>query len=368
MTQPAWPFSLVHSPSYPDEGVPTHTELNLLQEQVAVAADGRVYTDIAVLKTWTYGLLTTPASNQIAQSSVIYDPVSRRWIIGAGTTDSEAIAYWTITGTKWNLIGTSTFGGSPLIQQATTLAHNGAGVILAGGTPLGGSSAGKLRESSNGGDTWITRNIAAADANGVKALGYHPELALWAAAVGGLSGSANCGIYTSPDRTTWTNRTSSVYSYIAVGGPPGSPVFLATQHQAASPSASYLRSTDGITWSGVTPPWSSATNVGKPVWSDSLGKWVVHVQAEGIWSSPTALNGTWTQVNTFSLTQNGSIGAFGRLLLRGDGQASVDGGVTWFPVLELVSQTDLFAHGSIAGAVLVRAASREVYLSHQIGF
>lgn len=360
MTMPPWPFALLRPTGYAN-GLPmTGPEAQLLQEQVAASADGRSFTDLAVVRNWKFSLLTSLLTTSVSPRSVVYDRGSRRWLL-FGEVSGQAGAVWTIAGARW-LMTSGTPGGSPVLTGGSVVAGtDGAGVVLLGGTPLS-NSVNKLRETTDGGASWVSRSIGASDTLSVKAIAWSSALGLWVAIVGGLSGDANSGVFTSPDRVTWTNRSSGVYTHLIVRNTP-SPVLLATGNQHASPSTGYLRSTDAITWSPTAAPWPE-TGQCKGCWSDHYGAFFVGT-ATGIWSSPTGLAASWTQVSSDVLSVSSSIVAYGRMLVRGDGRASVDGGVNWNPVFE-ANATDWFAGVGDPGITLVHPG-REAAVSLQVG-
>jgi hypothetical protein len=340
--------------------VPTAAELNLLQQQSAASADGRIFTDLAVVRNWQFSVLSL-LTDGVSPRSVVYDRGSRRWLI-FGEISGQASAVWTIAGARW--LGTAgTPGGSPVLTgQLLVAGTDGNGVVLLGGVPLS-NSVDKLRETTDGGASWASRSVGASDTQAVKAIAWSSALGLWVAIIGGLSGDADSGVYTSPDRVTWTPRSSAVYTHLIVRNTP-SPVLLATGHQHMSPGSSYLRSTDAITWTPTTAPWSEVSQC-KGCWSDHYGAFFVGT-ATGIWSSPTGLVSSWTKVSNDVLSVSSSIVAYGRVLVRGDGRASVDGGVTWAPMVE-ANATDWFAGIGDPGVVLVYGPGKEAFVSLQAG-
>jgi hypothetical protein len=357
MTQPVYPFQLVHPPSYTTNGAPTHTELNLLQDQVAVAADGRIWTDVAALRSWRYALPSEPSA--VDTKCHIYEPVRRRWFT-FGTLGGQAAHRWTISGAIW--MPTINVGESPTWSSVGGVAVSNAGVLLVGGTPSSGTTA-KLRESTDGGTTFTSRSIGASNTEGITELAYSEALGLWFASVGGNAGQ---GLFSSPDRITWTLRTGA-------GGPPRhitiretpSPIIIGTDSQSAGATTGYFRSVDGITWTTETFPVTLAGS-NRPAWSDVHGKFFVPAAA-GIYSSSTGLTSSWT-LGDATFTGTGGIAAFGRTLIRGDGKISIDGGITWFAVLELAT-VDLVPRAYPGVGVLMKKAStRELYLSQLVGF
>lgn len=351
MTMPVYPFPLVRPAGYTSGDVPTPAELQALQEEAAAAADGRIWTDIAVVKNWAYTQVGSIST--MVQKSLLRDPVSRRWFVFGGNTAS---ASFSADGSRWFNTGTVGFGDlAPAMTAVQSAAVNSAGIILAGGAPTS-ASTGKIRESADGGATWSTvRNIGASNTNSVHSLAYSETLALW------FCGVANEGLFSSPDRVTWTVRTAGVPLYMCIRESP-SPILIGSPIVGAA-NTSYRRSVDGITWTTETFPENLSSQAG--CWNAVQGKFFFS-GATGVWSSTTGLTGSWTQVN--ATTGQSSIASFGRMLVRGDGKASIDGGVTWFRVLELNGQTDLHVTATPYGVGMVRGATFDVYLSAQVGF
>lgn len=353
---PPYPFVNQFPALGPDDPIDP-VKLAALAGQVAVSADGRIHSDLVTVKNWKYIQPAVPSP--MNANTLIRDPVSRRWMI-FGEAGGEMCVIRTVSGLVWD--GPIFLAGSPVLNQTIASAVNSAGVILAGGG-ASSNTTGKLRESTDGGTSWITRNIGLSDQLLARALAYVPQLSMWICMVGGLSGGAGCGIYTSTDRITWTFRNSAVFSHFVVKDT-DSPIIIATTHNAIGAGSTYQRSTDGINWGPETGPWPENSTC-RGCWSDEHQAFFVGTFT-GLWRSATGIAGSWTKIN--SDTFFGAIGAIGRILMRGDGKASIDAGVTWFNVLELINN-DLFVTAVPGfGVGVVRGATRDIYLSHQVGF
>jgi hypothetical protein len=355
---PPYPFVNQFPSLAPNEAIDPN-KLATLALQVSTAADGRVWSDVSAVKNWKKSINAVP--NPLNSSTLIRDPVSRRWLI-FGEAGGEMCAIRTVSGLTWD--GPIFVAGSPVLNQTISSAVNSAGVILAGGG-ASSNTTGKIRESTDGGANWITRNIGLSDQLMARALTYVPQLSLWICMVGGLSGGAGAGIYTSTDRITWTFQNSSVYSHFATKEF-GSPIIIGTTHNFAGATNTYTRSVDGINWSPQTGPWPENSTC-RGCWSEENNAFFVG-SFTGIWKSTSALTGEWTKVSNDSMSGGSSIGAFGRVLIRGDGKASLDGGVTWFQVLELASNDHFVTAYTDFGVGIARSTSREIYLSHHTGF
>jgi hypothetical protein len=348
-----WPFSLARPANFGPGAVPTPDELQTIQEQAALAADGRLWTDIAAIKRWTYANPTVELDTMV-NNAMAYDPTTRRWF-AFGTKSALSVGVWTISGARWNVTAAAS-----ALNASSSAACSPAGKLLVGGFPTSGASSGKIVESTNGGGSWTTRNIGPADGQAVTALAYSTTLSLWLASCGGNTGT---GIHSSPDGITWTLRGGA-------GGPPlfytineTGPVIIGTVSQAAAATTGYFRSTNGTTWTTETFP---ATLVGskRPTFDDRLGRFVVPA-ASGVYTSTTGLTGSWTLLDASFTT--GGFAQWGRMLIRGDGRISLDSGATWSQVLE-VQNNDLTPHGvSGVGVLVQRASAREVYLSGIVG-
>lgn len=354
MTQPVWPFPLVRPAGYVDGSVPTGPEIQALQERVAAAADGRVYTDVALLRN-SSRLDASAFFDASGLVTAVRDPASKRWLIFGIFGGTTVVAYWSVAGRVWTYLGGI---GGAVLSSVFSCAVSPAGVVLVGGAPPSSSTA-RILESTDGGATWTARNIGTAGTLAVRALAYSTSLGLWIASVGDAT---HDGILTSADRITWTLRAANqVPQYFAIAELPTT-VILANAVVGAA-LTSYRRSLDGITWTTETFPENASSQ--QPCWSDAAGAFFMS-GATGIWKSTTGLTGSWTKIYTG--TEQASLGAFGRLLLRGDGSASQDLGVSWSPVTDLSGVTDCGIVTNTAGAMIFRRASRELYLSQQIGF
>jgi hypothetical protein len=350
MTQPAWPFVLPHGGSYTSGQVPSHTELNLLQEQSAAAADGRIWTDLAALK--NSRLLTSgtlPAT--MGPNAVAHDPVSRRWFMFGATSGAAAWA-WTM-GSR--IVGNGATGD---LTDVVCAASSPAGVVLAGGANSGSTL--KITETSNAGMNWTPRSIGSADSTIVRSLAYVQSLGLWLAA---KSATGDAGIWSSSDRITWTKR-SGLYGMFVVRE---SPTRILAVNQITTPGTQYVYSDDGITWTTQTFPVNLGTSAHRGCWSDHYGKFYVVAPADGVYSSSDGLTGSWTQIST---QNDASVACLGRALLIGNGTTSVDGGATWIPVVDVPNATTTLEWHAAPGigALGLRTSIPELYLSLLGGF
>lgn len=342
----------------------TSSQMTQVNANAAAAADGSTWSDAAIVKNWNFtdgsGAVGPALFDSNRLERIIKDPVSRRWIAFGGFGGVD-ISYWSVTGKIWTYTGA--LNGGTLTGQVACWANN-AGTILAGGSPAS-STANKLVVSLNGSDSWTPRAIGNANTQSVASMVYSESLALWFVTIGGAV--SHDGIYSNPDpqvggSSVWTNRYAGAPNTFFTTRDVISPIVLGTNLQILSPDGlSGIRSVDGISWPFVTFP-EGFFNEG--CWSTYWGKFFFG-GASGIWTSTDATTGSWTKVSS----ENGSapIAAFGRMLLKGDGRCSVDGGNNWFTVVEtptainrLYAAQDAFAMASTAG--------RYLYLSQQVGF
>jgi hypothetical protein len=104
----------------------------------------------------------------------------------------------------------------------------------------------------------------------------------------------------------------------------------------------YGWTTDGVNWNYAVPPsyFGVGTETTNGCWSDYHGAFYL-AGFDGIVAARQITGGAddWKLISTDmanpAFGNNESIAAFGRLLIRSDGKASINGGRHWFPVLEL---------------------------------
>lgn len=293
--------------------------------QVAVSADGRIHSDLALLKNWKrFTSLSIGAGPTPCGIAPCFDPKTRRWLVFGMNIVTECEAVFTVSGTRWH-ISSSIEASAPGANLVPFVSYaNRAGVILVGGSGTGGGSTiNKLRESTDGGDTWTFRAIGASDTSRIVSICYSERLRIWVASQEG----AEPGIWSSTDRITWTKRSTAKAGNMVLRDT-SSPLFVYT---GAGSSNNYGISVDGINWTAQSFPTDVAADEQQGVWNDEFGFFYVPTAAGGIYRSATGTTSSWTQVSTFNDTQ---LCVFGKALVRGDGQISVDGAVTWFPVIE----------------------------------
>jgi hypothetical protein len=332
-----WPFSKIWGAGLVEGDVPTHADLNKLDEQQAQAADGAVWTDIAAVANMVYPF-------------------------GSGVTNNVAGAAWRDVSKEWYFSGAS--GGNPTVRSGwppfaassfvtqsvpvgggcnfppTIMECNPAGVLLMQSYPTSGTNQ-KLRRSANG-LLWTVQDTIQALA--LTSLKWFPAAGLWLAGYG--SGTA---IDTSPDGITWTART--VPNSHGRGAMAASPTRLVVQPDANTPRDAILTTDDGVTFVSRTVPnvpWRGLA------YNAALQRWFMGATGGGIYSSPDAV--TWTLVGTLPNSSR-ALFAFGRALISvgedgADGVSvciSLDGAVTWRRVARWLFTGNFPATGTAMG-------------------
>ena len=351
MSQPPWPFP------HPNGGVPiafggnvSSASINNANDAIAAAADGRLWTDVAVLRKWSY--LADVGFG--ASEAATWDPTTRRFLVGSDTGNAFS---WSISGARW-----INDGLSPLSAKVLTLHANPAGVILAGGLPTGGASTLKIGESTDGGETWANRNIGASDTGEVHSIVYVQSLGLWLAS----KRTGTTGIFSSTDRVTWTQRSSGFGVFVVREAP----TRILAINGTVGTNTGYSYSDDGINWTSQIFPFNVDTASLRGFWSDHYGKFFVPTGGgPGIYTSTTGLTGSWTSVSSFG---SSSVSCFGRVILRGDGKASIDGGTTWKQVFDADFGTVNWSTHAFAGvgalALRPNGGFGQIFTSQIIGY
>jgi hypothetical protein len=327
--------------------------------QAAAASDGRVHSDLSLLKNWKlFTNLSIGGGPTPLGIAPCFDPKSRRWLVFGMNIVGEAEVAYTVSGTQW-LIITSIEASAPGPNLTPKCSYvNAAGHILVGGFGSGpAATINKLRDSVDGGATWNYRAIGASDTSTVVSLAYSETLRIWVASQTG----AETGIWSSTDRITWTKRSSVIAANLIVRESP-SPLFIA--HGTTAPSNAHLTSTDGINWVVDTSTATHDVTGRRGTWNEHHGYFFIPTTATGIYRSATGLPGSWSQVSAFNATQ---LCSFGRALVRGDGSISLDAGVTWFLAVESAVPGMLPICGPGVGVMLCTDESAADIFISQIG-
>lgn len=335
-----WPFSKAFGAGLVNNDVPTHSQLNKLDEQQAQAADGALWSDAALVKNWrrsavVTGMDVTAESSDASQAC--WSPLIGKWVAFGRNSGNPTVAT-SYDGVEWST------GSIPAHEGLTprAAAANPAGIVLVGGSP-GSASTKKLRRSTDGGLTWLGADIGAADTTMVSALLWHPAGAQF------IAGRANGDILTSPDGVTWTPRTVPNADGRRRMATDGTTIVCSS---GASSWDKCVTSLDGITWTERTFP--SVASWSGLAWSPALGKFFAVGDSVAA-SSPDGV--TWS---SSGLTGPGASGfpglaCHGRLLLAatshvgaGPGSVlySIDGAVSWKLIRKLDSTSEDFPYHS----------------------
>lgn len=138
----------------------------------------------------------------VAGNTVLYDAV---WdstygrLIAVGATGGAAPA----TDLIGDMEATQSLPTAGDLTSLTTIATDGAGTLVAGGS-VSIASAAKARSSTDGGANWTNRSFSASNDHDVRSIVYFNSL--YVAFLGNGTGTAT--IQSSPDGTTWTARTN----------------------------------------------------------------------------------------------------------------------------------------------------------------
>lgn len=346
---PNYPFPDLFPSALPP-GTPIDPDLLYkLGQVVAAAADGRAYTDLSVVKNWRF-------NNTFGGAVVGGVPVLspwRRWMTFGVQGGAVNISH-SRTGGTWTAAVAIGSGFSAVLGSAS----NGVDKVVVCGTP----SASSIAKAFS-----LDVNLASAtvgftgfsNTNSCRAIAYSASLGKWIASLDVH------GTFISDDATTgsWTNVDSaSPYYFLVKEGT--SPLVLGIGTNVGGGGGGYIRTNNGLSWTS-----ESYTNTGTKVqsaWSDYLGRFVVANQSpDEVWVSSTGLTGSWTRVNTGFRTAG--IGAYGRVLVCGDGTASIDGGVTWTPIVELLANDMKVATSPTGVLISKEAANGEHLLSYLTG-
>lgn len=277
-----WPFTRANPAGYVNDDVPTHSEINLMDQQIAQAADGAWWTDAARFANFPYKFTHT-----FGGKCGFYNPVLGRFFsfnVAVSAVDTNCVnsksPFYVFT-----TAGIASITPNDCAVDPTT------GKMIVVGTPIS-SSQSRIRSSTDG-ITWTARTSAKAASTA------GPVSCLWAGGtinkffIGFLGSGASGEIESSPDGVTWTNQT--VPSVLSRTFPAFSPSLNRILWISGS-SAAGVTSDDGVNWTARTLP----TVLAEAFWSVPHGKFFafdsvapsMYSSADGItWSSPIPLTG-----------------------------------------------------------------------------
>jgi hypothetical protein len=250
-------------------------KIELLDSQVAQMADGRVWTDVAMLMNF-YANASINTGQGIGWIPPTSPNLTGYWV-SMGVSAGNPTAFYSLNGLAWTSLTIP--AGAGLTPQPNAFAAKPDGSIAVfGGTP-GSSSASKYRESTAIA-TWTARNSSQTDTAGVTSIAWLPFASLF------VAGHTSGKLETSTNAQSWTNRTTP-FGAVSIGK---IAVNSTTAVAVAVNSTAAAYSTDGITWTGVTLP---ITCSGAVVYNSVLSKFYAFgTSGAGICSSSDGI--TWS--------------------------------------------------------------------------
>ncbi len=197
---------------------------------------------------------------------------------------------------------------------------------------LTGDSA-SVSESDDGGDNWTTRTLGGASDQG-NDVEWDSTNALWIVTGKNIGGSAGRRIWSSPDRSVWTNRLTDMSGFTV----DDLWVNAAGFSVALSNGSNFFTSPDGITWTSRLV--AGATTLNGVTYSEAAGLWMitgsdgaraVFTSTDGItFTKPAGQvldNKSLTNINT---DQGGLfLVGYGSTTANAEIYASIDRGLTW---------------------------------------
>jgi hypothetical protein len=297
-----WPFLRAKPAGWVNNDVPTHSELNLMDEQIAQAADGATWSDVAAIATLPHAF-TNSAGGRFA----LWNPVLRKFF-SFNVSSGDPLGWR--SNNPFETLTSLTLPTTPGCDITDVAVNPSTGNMIVVGH-LYSSSQGRVRQSTDG-VTWTTRNTA----KSASVLG--PSSCLYCGGsinkffLGfGASGGGAGEIESSPDGITWTNLT------VPNTFERKTPAFSPTLNRilwARETSGTYVTSDDGVSWTQRTAPWGGCSLA---TWNSHFGKFFIFDNTSGtfgMWSSPDGIS--WSTV--IPLTGFSSGGTHGtRLFSRG---------------------------------------------------
>lgn len=314
-----WPFSKAFGAGLTHGQVPTHTDLNKLDNQVAQAADGALWTDVAGAANFVYSF---DGGGADLVGAAAWRDISGEWFVaGISATNPTVKKAWPPFVLNDSFDAQTVPAGSGFTGQIA-LCCNPAGVLLLGGTPNAGTTA-KLRRSPDG-TTWTTLDTPTA--LGIKAIDWFPAVGKFLVGYG--SGTV---VDTSVDGVAWASRTSpNSEERGLMAASPSRLVWAASRFVTTS---KVITTDDAITFTerdvGSSEQWGGIT------YSPTLQKWFIVSAGGSVRSSSDGV--TWTAGTSFATTLVVALASYGRALFAvGNGSSgnaevwcSIDGATTW---------------------------------------
>lgn len=232
--------------------------------------------------------LTSIDSNTVLYDAC-WDPTKGR-LVAVGATGGSAPSSDLIG----NGVAVQSLPSSGDLTSLTTIATDGAGTLVAGGS-VSTSTAAKARTSTDGGESWTNRSFSASNDHDVKSIIYFNSL--YVAFLGDGTGTAT--IQSSPDGTTWTARTNpaSNADWIPTrnGGTATDGTTLVSVQEDSANAVVYT--TNGTTFSTAT---TTATTIWRGVAYTPKFGWVL-VNANGSTINQSSDGQTWSAATTATL-------------------------------------------------------------------
>lgn len=349
-----WPFTRAKPGGYVDNDVPTHGELNKIDDQVAQAANGIDYTDTSILRNIVH------ASSALTDRGAELVWTGERFL-SFGVTGGVPQCSASRTGEAWTSIGS--MGGTGLGTFRMSAAANGSGSVVVG-VDLALAGAAKIRQSADHGATWNVRNTADSSRQRVTTVRWFAAASLFVAQLD------DGNIETSPDGITWTAQTV-----------PGPLVGPSKNAMDVSPTAicaltgdyRILRSTDGINWTNTAlGGWATGGSGAAPdyvLYIPDLNRFLALGDDDtgGYDASASDDDGvTWSGSGLTPIAALGQAdaghSAYGRVVVLGqdtDGIAySVDGGASWLKGSAHTARATAIGRGQLVFAESVSGIHR----------
>ncbi len=307
----AWPFTRARSAWLSGYRI-LNTMAELWDSQIAQAADGEAWSDVALAQNWLFDSSVSGITNT---KTCVWDETRALWLLaGDNGTDPQVRAMYR-SGTLRTL--GSIGAGLTVGNEAAAIATGGNWLL--GGNPTG-SAATKIRYSSDGGANWSTGTMNTGGTSAVTVLHTFTNASL---VVAGLDNGA---IETSPTGATWTLRTNPNANAIQSAASNSSIMVMSS----SASTNKVITSPDGVTWTERTMPasavwwvtWDAADSVFVAINATTAAK-----SADGI---------TWTATGITSPNDGGAarVTCLGHVLVAytgGSGEiyTSIDVGLTW---------------------------------------
>jgi hypothetical protein len=189
-----YPFSRAKPAGWSTGEILTSTQANTMDDNAASAADGALYTDIAIGKNW----LGNATQANYGRALVWWQP-DQKWF-SLGVSGGNPLAAYKFNGSTAWTTGLTIDAGDGLTPLCA--ASNASNMMVVGGTP-GIASTSKLRSSPTGA-TWTARTTTAAGTESVRDVIYHSGSGHFVAS---LDNAAATNIEYSTNGTSWTQKT-----------------------------------------------------------------------------------------------------------------------------------------------------------------